>query len=490
MLLFPLGLKARTQRFPIATVIITFATVLLSIPHFGKLHRYQVAYVESIGDAYHARANLLVENCGQTKLASEDCEFLKKHLPKEKPRNFVFQFSDISDKAVEEFGKKKAKGKVEEYADYLLEDHRWLELAPQLDNNPAFVAYNEAKSRYEGEMLSAQSRFNLLSNGNLNLKSVMLAQWTHGGWMHLIGNMLFFVLLAIPVEQRLGSIAFAGIYLLGGTLGLGGQVFLYDSPVKFLIGASANVSAIAGAFFVLFFALQMRIWFSALFLYNRIVHIPTWIFVPSFIVLGDITGAVSPESGVAHVAHLFGFAVGTVGAFIHAKMYPLPRGYAFHFEHELSERAQQAAEPIEKLKALWELLFYNTDNQEARREAIDVVLSLNESEMGQLPPEAKRVLERHFDPIFRCYLEKEDKFDLISFVDGLPVSWPLAKLTRKLNPTYLRMAGQQAEQSGKLHTAIRLYQLYIHNVATEAAKQHVSEVIKNLEARMGHGTAA
>src|SRR4051812_15608915 len=212
MLLFPLGLKARTKQFPIATVLITVATVLLSVPHFKKLNQYQKSYLESLRDAYQARAELLLKNCSDTTLSNDECDFIKDNLSADKPDNVISEVSRLTQKSNERFGKD-SKKKIENITGYLYDDKKWKKLNTQFDGNPAFVAYREAKARYEAEFVEAQSHYNLLSHGNINLKSVFLAQWTHGGWMHLLGNMVFFVLIAIPVEQRLGSLFFLALYI-------------------------------------------------------------------------------------------------------------------------------------------------------------------------------------------------------------------------------------------------------------------------------------
>jgi membrane associated rhomboid family serine protease len=488
MLLFPLGLKARTKQFPVVTVIITLATVVLSVPHFAKLHQYQKSYLESLRDAYQARAELLLKSCSQTTLSPEECDFLKNNLSAEKPANVYNEVSRLQQKSTERFGKE-GDAKLKNITAYLNDDKKWKKLEQDFDGNPAFIAFHEAKARYEAEFVAAQGRYNLLSNGNINLKSVFLAQWTHGGWMHLLGNMVFFVLIAIPVEQRLGSIFFAVLYMLGGTFGLGLQVYAYDNPAKYLVGASANVSAIAGAFLVLFRTLEMRVWFSAFMLYNRIVYIPTIVFIPFFVVLSDITGAVSRSNGIAHVAHLVGFAVGALLAMWHTKRHPLEKGFAFHFEFDLAQQAKYATEPVAKLQALWELLFYHADNVTAQCEAVETVLNLPVRDWQKLPKPAVRVIKKHFGSAFRHYLQKSDLDDLFHLMMRLPMDWPLKNLTQRLNPSQLRFAAEQASLKGRIETALRLYELYTAN-APSRARSLVQPTIQELTRRLSDAKAS
>jgi membrane associated rhomboid family serine protease len=488
MLLFPLGLKARTKQFPVVTVLITLATVVLSVPHFAKLHQYQKSYLESLRDAYQARAELLLKSCSQTTLTSEECEFLKENLSADKPANVVAEVSRLQQKSNERFGKE-GNEKLKNITAYLNDDKKWKKLEQDFDGNPAFLAFSEAKARYEAEFVAAQGKYNLLSNGNINLKSVFLAQWTHGGWMHLLGNMVFFVLIAIPVEQRLGSIFFAMLYMLGGTFGLGLQVFAYDNPAKYLVGASANVSAVAGAFLILFRTLEMRIWFSAFMLYNRIVYIPTLVFIPFFVVLSDITGAVSRSNGIAHVAHLVGFGVGATIAWLHTKRKPLAPGFAFHFEYALAQKAQTASEPIAKLQALWELLFYHADNVTAQCEAVETVLQLPARNWEQLPKPAVRVLRKHFGSVFAHYLKKSDHDELFHLMMRVPHDWPLQKLTQRMNPSELRHAAEAAAAKGRVETALRLYELYSVS-APARARSLVQPTIAELTRRLNDAKAS
>ncbi len=134
-------------------------------------------------------------------------------------------------------------------------------------------------------------------------------QFLHGGWMHLIGNMMFLWVFGNNVEDRLGHGRYLVFYLLCGVLaGLGQAAIDPASPIP-TIGASGAVSGILGAYLVT--------WPNARVLVVVPVMVIPWpIRIPALIVLGlwflfqfaNATGGTA--SGVAFWAHVVGFVAG------------------------------------------------------------------------------------------------------------------------------------------------------------------------------------
>ena len=81
----------------------------------------------------------------------------------------------------------------------------------------------------------------------------------HGSWMHLIGNMLFLWVFADNIEATIGNFPFLFFYLLGGILAsLAHVYFSVDSQVPSL-GASGAISAVLGAYLVMFPRSQVKV---------------------------------------------------------------------------------------------------------------------------------------------------------------------------------------------------------------------------------------
>lgn len=133
--------------------------------------------------------------------------------------------------------------------------------------------------------------------------------FVHGGFMHLAGNCLFLFVFGPPVEDRLGRVRYLGLYVGGAVFaGLAERLLQGLHP---MIGASGAISAVAGAFLVLFSRSGVRIF--VFFILIGVVTFPAWVFILfhiafDFLKLG--TGAGRTAVG----AHIGGYAFGAAVA--------------------------------------------------------------------------------------------------------------------------------------------------------------------------------
>jgi membrane associated rhomboid family serine protease len=140
------------------------------------------------------------------------------------------------------------------------------------------------------------------------LYALVTHQFIHGGWLHLLGNMLFLWVFGNNVEDRLGRIRFLPFYLLCGILAALGQALTNPDSVVPLIGASGAISGVLGAYLVLF--PRARVLTLVGFVPLRL---PAWIVLCAYLALQFLyIGGQSQEGegGVAYWAHVFGFIVG------------------------------------------------------------------------------------------------------------------------------------------------------------------------------------
>ena len=133
-------------------------------------------------------------------------------------------------------------------------------------------------------------------------------QFIHGGWFHLLGNMLFLWIFGNNVEDRLGRVRFLPFYLLCGVLAAFGQALTNPHSIVPLIGASGAIAGVLGAYFVLFPRARIL---TIVFVFP--VRLPAWIVLGMYLALQFLyIGGQSQEGegGVAYWAHVFGFAAG------------------------------------------------------------------------------------------------------------------------------------------------------------------------------------
>ncbi len=144
--------------------------------------------------------------------------------------------------------------------------------------------------------------------------TVLTSMFLHGGWMHMLGNMLYLWIFGDNVEDRLGHVGFLIFYLFCGTAAALAQVAV--NPLSFvpMIGASGAIAGVMGAYFVLYPRSRVL---TAIFVivFMDLVEIPAifflgiWFMMQLFSGVGSL-GAHSAGGGVAFWAHVGGFVTG------------------------------------------------------------------------------------------------------------------------------------------------------------------------------------
>ena len=141
--------------------------------------------------------------------------------------------------------------------------------------------------------------------------SVLTAMFLHGGWLHLLGNLLFLYVFGNNVEDRLGRLRYLGFYLLCGYAATYGFSLFFAGSSAPLVGASGAIAGVLGAYLVLF--PRARVWSLLTFLFFLPVRLPAWLVLGSWFVLQYLytRGAgLTEATGTAYLAHVIGFVVG------------------------------------------------------------------------------------------------------------------------------------------------------------------------------------
>ncbi|MBI1748695.1 MAG: rhomboid family intramembrane serine protease [Acidobacteria bacterium] len=147
----------------------------------------------------------------------------------------------------------------------------------------------------------------------MTMLSMVTSMFLHGGWTHILGNMLYLWVFGKSVESRLGHGRFLLFYLLSGIgAAIVHVVFNIDSPTPTL-GASGAVAGVLGAYIVTF--PQGRILTLVPFIFLLTLELPAVIVIGVWFITQLFNGTaaiVDPRqmSGVAWWAHIGGFVVG------------------------------------------------------------------------------------------------------------------------------------------------------------------------------------
>ncbi len=147
--------------------------------------------------------------------------------------------------------------------------------------------------------------------------TLVTCMFLHGGWMHLLGNMLYLWIFGNNIEDRLGRVLFLTFYLGTGVVGNLAHTYFQGSWVP-LVGASGAISGVMGGYILLYPRANVLAivplgwyWFT--------MKLPAWVFLGVYIVLQNLfpaLGGRQAEDPVAYWAHVGGFAAGAAIIFL------------------------------------------------------------------------------------------------------------------------------------------------------------------------------
>jgi membrane associated rhomboid family serine protease len=158
----------------------------------------------------------------------------------------------------------------------------------------------------------------------VDLQTLVTSMFLHGGWAHLLGNMLYLWIFADNIESTIGHIRFLIFYLLGGLAAGLAQVLVEPQSMVPCVGASGAIAAVMGAYIVMFPQSKVKMLFL---LFFTVFYIPAWIFLGFWFAQQAMSGlnlmGMNGEDagGVAWWAHIGGFVFGLFAGFLFKKSY-------------------------------------------------------------------------------------------------------------------------------------------------------------------------
>lgn len=187
-----------------------------------------------------------------------------------------------------------------------------------------FIAINALVFLYE-LMLMASGQIDVFFRNwaiiPYNLTHVPLASWytvftamfMHGGWAHLLGNMLYLWIFGDNIEDKLGKPAFIIFYFICGIGATFAQVVIDPNSTIPNIGASGAIAGVLGAYLVMFPRARVDTLVMSR-SFGRVVTIPALYVLGFWFVLQLFSGfgslGVQTGGGVAYFAHIGGFVAG------------------------------------------------------------------------------------------------------------------------------------------------------------------------------------
>ncbi|HSR72577.1 MAG TPA: rhomboid family intramembrane serine protease [Kiloniellales bacterium] len=143
--------------------------------------------------------------------------------------------------------------------------------------------------------------------------SLFTSMFMHGGWLHLIGNMLYLWIFGNNIEDSMGHLRFVIFYLLCGLGAATAQVLQDPTSTVPMIGASGAIAGVLGAYLLLFPRAHVVVIIPfGILLYP--LRVPSVLVLSVWFVMQFISSAASAgqAGGVAYWAHIGGFVTGAV----------------------------------------------------------------------------------------------------------------------------------------------------------------------------------
>jgi len=147
--------------------------------------------------------------------------------------------------------------------------------------------------------------------------TILTAMFMHEGWLHILGNMVFFWSFGPQIEDAMGPFRYLTFYLLCGLVASLGQIAALPTSSIPNLGASGAIAGVMGAFLVTYPRDRIRMilfigFFAPVTVLPAGLLIGVWFLMQLFSQVGSVANASS--GGVAYMAHVAGFIFGAVVA--------------------------------------------------------------------------------------------------------------------------------------------------------------------------------
>jgi membrane associated rhomboid family serine protease len=142
--------------------------------------------------------------------------------------------------------------------------------------------------------------------------TIFTSMFMHGGWLHLIGNMIYLWIFGRGVESTLGPARLVAFYLICGVAAAMTQALIEPTSLVPMVGASGAIAGVLGGYLILHPRGNVMVFFWIL-IFFRLIAVPAVILLGLWFLL-QLMGALSTagEPGVAVWAHVGGFITGTL----------------------------------------------------------------------------------------------------------------------------------------------------------------------------------
>ncbi len=158
----------------------------------------------------------------------------------------------------------------------------------------------------------------VIDNSRINIFTPLISIFLHAGWLHILGNAVFFWVFARAVEDTMGPWRFLAFFLVCGLAAAAAQIASDPASPVPTVGASGAISGVMGAYLLLYPRVRIHMLFIFI-IFFKVFRIPAWIVLIWWFGVQVLTalpslGSQGPNisGGVAVWAHVGGFLSGLV----------------------------------------------------------------------------------------------------------------------------------------------------------------------------------
>jgi membrane associated rhomboid family serine protease len=165
--------------------------------------------------------------------------------------------------------------------------------------------------------------------------SLLTSMFLHGGWMHVIGNMLYLWIFGNNVEDAMGHARFVGFYIVCGIAAAFAQGLADPVSEIPMVGASGAIGGVLGAYLLLHPRARVLVLLPLGFFFTTL-RVPAFVVLGLWFVLQFVSAGMTPTDGggVAYWAHIGGFVAGAaLIPFVKHRRVPLFDRGATHATH-------------------------------------------------------------------------------------------------------------------------------------------------------------
>jgi len=152
----------------------------------------------------------------------------------------------------------------------------------------------------------------LLTSGLPRVHTLVTSMFLHGGWAHIVGNMLYLWIFGDNVEDCLGRVRYLLFYLFCGLIASLAHIATSAGSLVPTIGASGAISGVLGGYILLY--PRAGVWTFVFFgFFVRMLKVPAFFLLGFWILVQLVSGAASlsqTDGGIAWFAHIGGFFAG------------------------------------------------------------------------------------------------------------------------------------------------------------------------------------